>query len=245
MAHQGLLRHVLACSDALCQTALSVFRERKTKKITLVFLRYIYCKWFQQCRKLTSERQVGWFNQAKHLVSYWFPLSSCHFSFWRDLFILKVLDSDYLRRLKPHRFVVFFPFRATCTVSSGYWIWRSQLELGKETHLPVTWTHRYERWNLPAHKAFLQLTRNTRETVSWKGRVSAILKKKPWANLLRGLMHSIHSKAAGVWVRGCRIWALSPCRSSTKTFNAWQCPYWHLTFSLILLLLPACACVSC
>lgn len=29
------------------------------------------------------------------------------------------------------------------------------------------------------------------------------------------------------------------------TFSAWQCPYWHLTLNLIVLLLPVPACVSC
>lgn len=84
--------------------------------------------------------------------------------------------------------------------SSGYWIWRSMLEQGKKKPLPVTWTSQYESWNLPAHKALPQLTKNTRERVSWKGRASAwILMRYLEPVCFWVLMHIIHSKAAGAW----------------------------------------------
>lgn len=131
-----------------------------------------------------------------------------------------------------------------CKLNNFQWVLdlKKPARTGEKKHLPVTWTSWYERWNLPAYKALVQHIRNTRESVSWKSRVSAILKKYPWTSLRWGVLHSIHSKAAGVWGSD-----LCPSHGGAQLspFSAWQCPYWHLTLTLILLLLPALACASC
>lgn len=59
-------------------------------------------------------------------------------------------------------------------------------------------------------------------------------------------MPSIQSGAAGVRVRGCRVWALSCSRrSSPEHFNTWQCLCLNLSLRWFLLLLPMPVCVPC